>query len=359
VQGTLIADAGQVAGPCSVSVILCTFNRARQLRPAVEHLLAQSPNVPPFEVVVVDNNSTDDTRGVVEACRGDSNDRLRYVFEPRQGLSYARNTGIREAQADIVAFTDDDVRVASGWVEAIVRAFEAHSGVECLGGRTLPLWPAPPPAWLTPLHWVGPLALQDYGAQPFIVDARRPLSLAGANIAIRKAVFARVGPFSADYPRSEDTEFLIRFWLSGAQALYVPDMLVHADVQPERLTKAYHRQWHSNIGRCNARMLFDERSDPVVGLREEVPKIARVLGAPRFALRQLGSEVWQWMAATVARREPEAFYHETRARSLIGYMRESRRIDRRKRLHPARALDRTTAAEQESASAPALTRNGL
>ena len=178
-----------MAGPCSVSLVLCTFNRSRQLRSALGHLLAQSPTAPPFELVVVDNNSTDDTRSIVEACRVSSNGRLCYLFEPKQGLSYTRNTGIAAAQGDIVAFTDDDVRVSSGWVEAIVRASEANPKIVCLGGRMLPLWPEPPPAWLTPLHWVGPLALQDYGDQPFIVDARRPLSLAGANLAIRKEVF--------------------------------------------------------------------------------------------------------------------------------------------------------------------------
>jgi glycosyltransferase involved in cell wall biosynthesis len=345
-------------GTCSVSLILCTFNRARQLRSAIEHLLAQSPDGPPFELLIVDNNSTDETRSIVEACIAASNDRLRYLFEPRQGVSYARNTGIARAQADIVAFTDDDVRVSRGWVEAIVRAFEAHPLIGCLGGRTLPAWPEPPPEWLTPLHWVGPLALQNYGDRPFIVDARRPICLAGANLAIRKEVFTRIGLFSPDYPRSEDTEFLIRFWLSDGQALYVPEMLVHADVQPERLTKAYHRQWHSNNGRCNARMQFEERSDPVVGLREANPKIARVFGAPRFAFRQLGFEVWRWIGATLAGREPEAFYHEIRARSLIGYMRESRAMAGRNGLQPRKAVDRVVDVEQESGSAPALTRTG-
>ena len=75
-------------GTCSVSVVLCTFNRARQLRSSIEHLLAQSPDGPPFELLIVDNNSTDKTRSIVEACIAASNDRLRYLFEPRQGLSY-------------------------------------------------------------------------------------------------------------------------------------------------------------------------------------------------------------------------------------------------------------------------------
>jgi GT2 family glycosyltransferase len=83
-------------GTCSVSLVLCTFNRARQLRSCIEHLLAQSPDGPPFELLIVDNNSTDETRSIVEGCIAASNDRLRYPFEPRQGLSYARNTESRQ-----------------------------------------------------------------------------------------------------------------------------------------------------------------------------------------------------------------------------------------------------------------------
>jgi hypothetical protein len=109
--------------------------------------------------------------------------------------------------------------------------------------------------------------------------------------------------------------------------LYVPDMLVHAPVAPHRLTKEYHRRWHSNIGRCNARMRFEELTDPVLGLRPQVPHFRRVLGVPAFAIRQFLGELWKWMRDTALGREPEAFLHETRARALVGYMQEARKLD--------------------------------
>ncbi len=312
-----------------VSVVLSTYNRARLLESALARLLHQLDTTPPYEILVVDNNSSDYTRAVVEKQQ-DETRTVRYIFEPRQGLSYARNAGIAAASAPIVAFTDDDVRVCSNWVTVILETFAAHPQVSCLGGRTLPIWPLPPPSWLTPLHWVGPLALQDYGEEPFVVDARRPLCLAGANFAFRRNVFERVGLFSTDFPRAQDTEFLLRMYRAGERSLYVPRMCADAYIAPERLTKTYHRQWHLNIGRYNARMGFEELADPVLGLREAPPEFARVLGVPLFAVRQFARELVDWARMAACRRTPEAFLHETRLWALVGYMVESRAISRRR-----------------------------
>jgi glycosyltransferase involved in cell wall biosynthesis len=315
-----------MAHECGVTVVLSTCNRAGMLRDAVSSLLAQPDSSRRYEVIVVDNNSTDHTRAVVDGFTGIGAAPLRYVFEPRQGLSYARNAGIAAARADIVAFTDDDVRVTPDWVRVIADTFAARPDVQCLGGRTLPLWPSPPPKWLTRRHWVGPLALQDYGDHSVVIDATRPLCLAGANVAFRKQIFDQIGLFSVDFPRAQDTELLLRLYRAGHRALYVPEMLVFAPVEPDRLTKAYHRRWHSNIGRCNARMRFEELADPVYGLRAQVPNVRRLGGVPVFAMRQLTREVCQWMLTTALGREADAFLHETRARALVSYMREARAL---------------------------------
>jgi hypothetical protein len=101
-------------------------------------------------------------------------------------------------------------------------------------------------------------------------------------------------------------------------------MRVFAAVQSERLTKKYHRQWHANIGRCNARMQLAELTAADGSLRSEAPHLARLAGVPRFAVRQLATEVLEWCKATAQRNESEAFWHETQARTLVEYMRESR-----------------------------------
>jgi glycosyltransferase involved in cell wall biosynthesis len=326
-----------------VSVVLSTFNRAHLLESAIKRLQDQAPSTPSYEIIVVDNNSSDRTQAVVQDVAAHSARPLRYVFEPRQGLSHARNAGIAAASAPIVAFTDDDVLVAKEWVLVIKERFDAFPDVECLGGRTVPVWPVPPPPWLTSLHWVGPLALQDYGNSPFVIDARRPLCLAGNNFAFRRILFDRIGLFSPAFPRAQDTQFVVRMLRAGGRAMYVPDMLVHAPVDTERLTKTYHRRWHRNIGRCNARMGFEELSDPVLGLRACPPDVTRVWGVPLFAMRQLGAEVAFWVKNAVAGRKPEAFLHETRMHGLVGYVQES---------YALRHRDATAA--REAASGPSL-----
>src|SRR3990170_1802357 len=107
-----------------VSVVISTYNRASQLSAALDALCAQVGGVN-YEVVVVDNNSTDATAQVA-ASRSRLHPHLRYIFEPRQGLPFARNTGVQATRAEIVAFTDDDVEVGPEWVSTIKRLFDEN-----------------------------------------------------------------------------------------------------------------------------------------------------------------------------------------------------------------------------------------
>ena len=189
---------------CRVTIVLCTFSRAHLLGPALDAALSQIDGTPSYELLLVDNNSRDRTREIVQQ-REASGSRLRYVFEAQQGLSFARNAGIVHARGDIVAFTDDDVRVAPNWVSRIHAAFETHAHVDCVGGRILPEWSVPPPAWLTKDRWVGALALQDYGPERLMFDPKNPVCLAGANLAFRKRVFENIGAFSTEFGSARRT----------------------------------------------------------------------------------------------------------------------------------------------------------
>ncbi len=173
---------------------------------------------------------------------------LRYVFEDRQGLPYARNTGIAHARAPIIAFTDDDVFVANDWVRKIKQAFDDYAEVDLIGGKVLPRFSEKPPAWLSRAHW-SPLALQAHGDEPFKTSDARPICLVGANMSLRRGVFERVGLFDIRYVRigvssSEDHELQSRLYRAGGLGMYVPSILVTADVQPERLTKEPSRMAH-------------------------------------------------------------------------------------------------------------------
>jgi glycosyltransferase involved in cell wall biosynthesis len=299
-----------------VSVVISTYNRCSLLARALESLQHQESVGVSYEILVVDNNSTDETRDVTQRLIAENPGKFRYVFEPKQGLSYARNAGIARARAEIIAFTDDDVRVSSNWVSRIKAGFTAEPSADFLGGKVLPDWGGIPPAWLTRAHWA-PLALLDYGDQPFYVDAGRPISLIGANCAFRKSAFEQVGLFRADFQRVkngvgslEDHELLLRLWHAGRKGIYLPDLTVTAEVQPDRLQKTYHREWHTGHGRFHAML----RSELL-----ERSKLGKILGVPAHLYRRALSDAVRWTISQLLGQRDRAFGYEVRMRFFAGF----------------------------------------
>jgi glycosyltransferase involved in cell wall biosynthesis len=303
-----------------VSIVICTHNRASQLRPALAHLLAQR-SAALAEVIVVDNNSSDDTAEVVAELSASTSREVRYIFEAEQGISYARNTGWSLARGSVVAFTDDDVRAAPDWVDHIAAAFAAHPEVDCVGGKVLPAWPTPPPSWLTRDHWA-PLAIVDYGDRMLWLDESNRKCLIGANVAFRRDVITRMGGFCHAVQRVkdgigsiEDHEFLLRLWRAGGRALYVPELIVVAPVDEPRLHKRYHRRWSAGHGHFHAvmRCADIERSS-----------IGHLYGVPAHLYRQCFVNAASWVACMASGRLDAAFLHETRLRFFSGFFRTRR-----------------------------------
>jgi glycosyltransferase involved in cell wall biosynthesis len=309
-------------GAPQLSVVLCTYNRGQLLEMALRSVLAQRESTtPPFELLLVDNNSNDETRQIAQRIAA-ADGRVRYIFEPQQGLSYARNAGVRAARAPLIAFTDDDVRVAADWVAAVLRAFSEHPDADLVGGRVLPLWPSCPPAWLTREHWA-PLALADFGEAPLAVTLERPICLLGANLALRQSVFDAVGLFAPDVQRVEDGigsvedhEFQLRLLRSGGKGVYDPRITVHAAVQPDRLTREYHRRWHTKHGHFHALMRSQAMERTTVGT---------LFGVPAHLYRQALGDVVGWVRATMIHQPARAFHHETRLRFFAGFFQTRRR----------------------------------
>ena len=299
--------------PAEITVVLCTYNRSLLLADALSALVQQR-HAPPYEVVVVDNNSTDDTREIV--TRFVPEGIVRYTAEPLQGLSHARNRGIATATADIIAFTDDDVRANPDWVVSIARAFAENPDVDMVGGRVEPEWEADPPPWL-PEAGDAPLALLDYGTVPFRIDPMEPRCLIGANMAIRRRALQRVGGFSPRLQRvgegigsTEDHELQTRLLGSGASALYDPRIAARAVVPRERLSKRYHRAWHQGYGRFYALM-----RDPLF----ERSEAGTVLGVPAHVYRSAISEAVAWARSMLLGRRSVAFAHELKLRFLTAF----------------------------------------
>jgi glycosyltransferase involved in cell wall biosynthesis len=285
-----------------------------------------------YEIIIVDNNSTDETRQVVESfiARGHSN--LRYVFEPRQGVSYGRNAGIANSKSQIIAFTDDDVYVAKNWLASIKRAFDEHPEVDFVGGPIIPHWPSEPPAWLTREHW-WPLALLDYGDKSFYVDRDNPICLPTANASFRREVFRVIGPFSPDFSGREDHELLVRLWRAGRRGIYIPDIIVTAEVQPERLSKTYHRKWNITTGKLNSLMRLNESINADGRFVGELPDMVTLFGVPGYLYRRLLSEGFYWLGAAVRRRKVKSEQHRNHIWYLIGYISKRYEQDALQRKH--------------------------
>jgi glycosyltransferase involved in cell wall biosynthesis len=272
-----------------VTVILCTYNRCQSLSQALATIVvSELPNSVSWEVLVVDNNSTDQTRHVVEEfCRLNPG-RVRYLFEPQQGLSRARNAGIREAHGKVIAFMDDDVTVDPGWLHTLTS--NLHDGQWAgAGGRILPLWTSSPPRWL-PLHdryALAPIAMFD----PKLEAGPLPEPPFGASMAFRKEMFAKYGDFRPDLGRcgssmlsNEDTEFGNRLLKAGERLRYEPTAIVYHAVPENRIKKQYFLRWWFDKARADVREFG-------------IPEGTRwfIAGVPLYMFRRLGAWAVRWM----------------------------------------------------------------
>jgi glycosyltransferase involved in cell wall biosynthesis len=298
------------------SIVIATYKRAADLRETLSSLATLQPDGP-WEVIVVDNNSPDDTRAVVEQAARTFPVELRYLFEREQGRSPALNSGIRAARGEIVATTDDDVRVPADWLN---RAAEGLERLHCdyVGGRVLPIWGGPRPVWLPNRggkQWAV-IALLDYGSQPIEFGARVPL---GVNMAFRRNAFDTAGLFDPNTGRKAGTllgqevrEWCIRARAAGVRGFYVPDMWLEHIIPADRLCKAYFRRWFYWRGISRA-MLYDR-----AGLDMEAPerttldfsKVPHIAGVPRYLYRKALSSAAAWLRETLKRDLVAAFDHE-------------------------------------------------
>jgi glucosyl-dolichyl phosphate glucuronosyltransferase len=277
----------------NVSVILCTYNRCQSLAKTLGSLVASSlPDSVEWEVLVVDNNSTDRTREVVEDfCRRYAG-RFRYLFEPEQGKSRALNAGVREARGEILAFTDDDVTVEPAWMQNLTAGL--HNGEWAgAGGRTLPGESFSLPRWLSleERYALAPLAIFDLGTEACVLN-EEPY---GNNMAFRKVMFEKYGGFRSDLgpcsngrnpQRAEDSEFGHRLLAGGERLRYESSAVLYHSVPKERLQKSYFLAW----------WLEKARSD-IAAFGSQRPSRWRVAGIPLVLFRRLAASTLRWMFA--------------------------------------------------------------
>jgi glycosyltransferase involved in cell wall biosynthesis len=301
-----------------ITVILCTYNRCQSLSKALESLASTTFSEPvEWEIVVVDNNSKDQTREVIEEYCSRYPGRFRYLFEGQQGKSHALNAGILASRGDILAFVDDDVTVDPKWLQNLTAAVDEDEWAGA-GGRILPQPNFTPPSWLAiegRHSMAGILAIFDLGDKVCELD-RPPF---GTNMAFPKKVFEKYGGFRTDMGpcpgseiRNEDTEFGRRIMARGHRLRYEPSAVVCHPVPQDRLTKEYFLGWSFDYGRARVR---EKGYGPrVLGLPRHY------LTIPKVVLVDLSVRTLQWICSLNPQRR---FFRKCRVWVMAGQIVET------------------------------------
>lgn len=248
-----------------------------------------------WEIVIVDNNSKDNTKEVSYAfCEG-SNLKVNYVFEPKQGSSHARNTGILASKGTYLLFMDDDVLIPNDFISNALMGAEEFEEFHIFGFRILPDWHEilKRPFWLTfnkPFNLIQSfLPVHDLGVEPLRYPNRITKNPISACFMVKKEVFEKAGPFREDLGvnasgQCEDTEFFWYALINRYQILYWPYATLYHTVNPNRLTLKYLHKWYFNLGKSlylvkNTGRIFNLRKRPLVGIEgyiaNRMPKIFR------------------------------------------------------------------------------------
>lgn len=308
----------------NVNIIICTYNRAEKLKGAIESLLvSEVPENTSVRLIIVDNNSTDDTRDVVKEIKGTRDVSVRYVFEGMQGKSHALNAALRQLEGDIVAFGDDDQTVEPRYLQELAAAVKRYPEINCFGGRIVAVYPEKCPDWLDidgDMKFLRSVfGDKDEGKEDRILDSHsQSQTPGGGNMFFRRHIleangFFRtdLGPVGKELGFSEDTEYCRRLLQKGERFMYIPSVVVYHPVHEDRLAKEYLLNWQYKCGRSEVRRCGGY-NDP-----------RKILGVPRYLYRKLGGHAVGWSLSLGVK---ERFYHRLRLYYTIGEVLEHLKI---------------------------------
>jgi glycosyltransferase involved in cell wall biosynthesis len=285
--------------PPQLSTVIATRDRGASLGRTLQHLEAQQLDGLRWELIVVDNGSTDETGAVLDAFR----DRLplRIIQEPTPGKSEALNTALRSASGEMVVFTDDDVQPVSYWLSELWDASQRHASYSVFGGPISPIFPPDCPPWLRRHRFAGPLFTEFV---PTLEEKPLPAGVVplGPNCAVRKTALAsarfdpRLGPQLNAYPVGADVDFALRLEAAGHVPMFVPKAIVRHVVRQEQLQPRWllHRcyAWGRGVS-----YLYPDRTS------------LRVSGIPVNVLSWFGLSWWRERRSEVAHRLERSMTH--------------------------------------------------
>lgn len=300
-----------------LSVIIPTYNRAASLEKTLVSLAeAVRPGRMAVEILVVDNNSTDQTRAVFDRIRPRlTGFHAEYLFEAQQGRSFALNLGIKKAAGDLISPVDDDEEIDKNWLVGIEKLFsERWDEIDFASGKILPVWETEPPEWVEPLK-LGVLTWRDFGDEEWIYSEDTPMITGGHGI-FKREVFGRIGLYDENlgvrgkgFISGEDEVFYDQLLSHGLRGIYYPQLVMYHFMPAYRLDKNYYRRWLFGVG--ISRYLADTHYKPFTG--------AKILGVPRWMYRRAVSEVFNKFRQIIKRDETAALAAENEPLVFAGY----------------------------------------
>lgn len=300
-----------------LNVIIPTFNRDKSLKETLQSLAtAELPQNLEIVVTVIDNNSTDNTPLIVEEMKSHfTKIKLEYLFEKKQGRSFALNTGINNADGDIVSAIDDDEKIDEKWFVEVEKIFrERWNELDFVGGKILPIWEMPPPSWIEPLK-AGVICWRDFGDEEWIYDENSPMITGGHGI-FKADVFKEIGLYDETvgaqgkgFISGEDEVLYDQLLIHKKHGIYNPKLVIYHYVPAYRLNKNYYRRWLFGVG--ISRYLADMNYKPIEG--------KKLFGVPRWMYRFALSGVFSKFINILKRNETESLAAENQTVIFAGF----------------------------------------
>jgi glycosyltransferase involved in cell wall biosynthesis len=291
-----------------LSIVICTFNREKYIPEALESIRSQLTSNEDYELIAVDNNSTDRSPELIKTFIAENPGRpYYYVHEGKQGLSYARNAGIEHAKAELITFIDDDAIARPDFVQNTIAFFEKHKDAAAMGGRVIPKFTVEEPEWFSSFVRKSVSEI-NFGPKVKVLEGRKyPF---GANMSFRADVFRQYGLFNTDLGRKgnnllsgEEKDIFDRLKQNGGKIYYDPEVVVQHIIEPHRLTKEYIQRLSIGVGISEQIRLKNKGAGPrlMKWLENKAKRAGSILIGSIYELRgekakgQMIKDVMRWI----------------------------------------------------------------
>lgn len=247
----------------TVTIIIPTYNRASSIGITIESLLKQTYPKELLEIIIADNNSTDNTKEVIKSWQSRSDIPIVYLDEPRQGAHFARNSAAKLAKGEILYFTDDDMIADKDLLTNLLKVFDMNFNVAVAGGKVLPKWEFDPPDWLVKYFKNGSLSLIEKNEKLIIADY--DIGIYSCHQAMLKEVLFKCGGFNPDIVKEKligngETGLNIKILGAGYNFAYVNDAVSYHIIPRSRMTQKYINYRFGNQGNCDGFTGFRKNS---------------------------------------------------------------------------------------------------